>query len=128
MTVDNTTPHTLDFASVEVTDLDTAAAFYTDILGFGINEEMGPPHARVFKHGKGAIFAIRTPKGDLEGPVGQGTSLWFDVTDIESVYDVVQESDAEVVQELEPGNFGPEFTVRDPDGYRLTFHENPESA
>ncbi len=120
-----TAPHALDFASVQVTDLDRSEQFYTEILGFTVDEGVGPPHARVFEHERGAIFAIRTPAGELDGPVGQGASFWFDVTDVETLYENVCESDADLVQELEPGGFGPEFTVADPDGYRLTFHENP---
>lgn len=123
MSESTTATHALDFASVQVSDLDAAEQFYTDVLGFTVDEGVGPPHARVFEGKRGATFAIRTPTGELNGPVGQGASLWFDVADVEALYGRVRERDAEVVQELEEGGFGPEFSVLDPDGYRLTFHQ-----
>lgn len=45
------------------------------------------------------------------------------MADVSAVADSVEESGAEIVDPLSPGEFGPEFTVRDPDGYLLTFHE-----
>lgn len=116
-------PHALDFASVQVSNLERSEAFYTDVLGFAVDEGVGPPHARVFQQERGGIFAIRTPTDDLDGPIGQGVSLWFDVADIEAVYERVRESDAAIVEELAQGGFGPEFSLRDPDGYRLTVHQ-----
>lgn len=119
-------PHALDLASVQVTDLERTEAFYTDVLGFAVEDGVGPPHARVFKQARGAVFAIRTPMEGLDGPLGNGASLWFDVADVEKLYADVRAAGADVVQALEPGGFGPEFSVLDPGGYRLTSHENWE--
>lgn len=115
--------HAFDFASVQVTDLDAAASFYTDVLGFTVNEEMSPPVARVFEHDEGIAFAIREPMGSLPEEPGAGCSFWFDVEDLDAVYERVAASDATILAEPEPGQFGRQFTVSDPDGYALTFHQ-----
>src|SRR3954462_13855684 len=68
----------LEFASLQVRDLEASKEFYTTKLGF---EEAGIPNpeACIFKYNKGeASFAIRTPLTNLEGKeLGIGTSLWF---------------------------------------------------
>lgn len=116
--------HALDFVALQVANLDEATAFYTEILGFEASEDQGPPIATVFSSGQGASFAVREPLDGVElsdGPEG-GAVLWFDV---DALYDRVTGRDVETVSELQPGQFGRQFGIRDPDGYRLVFHELP---
>lgn len=67
----------LDFASLQVRDLDVSKDFYTNKMGFEIS--VLTPEACVFSYKQGeASFAIRKPMANLEGKeLGIGTSLWF---------------------------------------------------
>lgn len=108
---------------VQVRDLEAAASFHTDVLGFSVNAAISPPVARLTETGMGAIFAVRGPHGPLPDEPGAGCSSWFDVADLDAVYDGLTGADADVVSGPEPGGFGRQFSVRDPDGYALTFHQ-----
>lgn len=119
----------LDFASIQVTDLQASKAFYTTKLGF---EEAGIPNpqACVFKYNKGeASFAIRTPIGDLEGKeLGVGTSLWFAIDEkIEELQAQLLAKNVTLVGSIQQTPFGKTLTAKDPDGYTITFLEALES-
>ncbi len=113
----------LEFASLQVRNLEVSREFYTTKLGF---EEAGIPNpqACVFRYNRGeASFAIRTPMSDLEGKeLGVGTSLWFAID--EEIEDLQAQFIARNVPVLGPVQltpFGKILVVRDPDGYNLTF-------
>ena len=69
----------LTFASLQVTNLEASKDFYTQKLGFEIDNSN--PQACVFKYNNGqASFAIRTPLEPIEGKgLGIGVALWFSV-------------------------------------------------
>ncbi len=119
--------HNLDFASLQVRDLEVSAVFYQNVLGFErVDEER--PNAVVFKNDAGAIFAIRTPLMPLpiEGALGNGVSLWFDTSDVDAICSRVEASAGRVLAEPAPGPFGRQIMVTDPDGYVLVFHAYTE--
>lgn len=112
----------LDFASLQVRDLEASKAFYTDKLGFEIGNTN--PQACVFKYNQGeASFAIRTPLEPIEGKeLGVGVALWFAVD--ENVGDLKEKFVANGITTAGPvidTPFGKAFHVKDPDGYKLTF-------
>lgn len=115
---------TLDFASVQVRDLAQSAAFYTDLLGFTPTDE-SRPDAVVFRQTNGAIFAIRTPLRPLPdaGPLGIGASLWFDVANVDQLYERLAAHGGRVLAPPQDGPFGRQMTIADPDGYALVFHQ-----
>ena len=121
----------LEFASLQVSDLEASKAFYTDKLGFELSE-MSNPYAYVFKYDTGeASFAIRTPIGNIEGKeLGVGTSLWFAVDEkIEALQSRLLEKEVTLLGTLNNTPFGKTIMVRDPDGYVITFLEqaNPSN-
>lgn len=130
--VESTTDHALSFASLQVRDLDAARTFYTDVLGFAVDEGTGPPHAVVFRMGSRTAFAVREPLVDLDAAerLGWGSQLWFDVDDVAALYERVSErapaAGGTIFDDLGPGGFGPQFSVRDPDGYTLVFHQTDD--
>lgn len=113
----------LDFASLQVRDLETSRAFYTEVLGFHIADERREG-AVVFKDAGGAIFAIRTPLVDLSASpkLGWGAGLWFGVGDPDALHDRALAAGALVLHPPQDGPFGRMFVLADPDGYALTFH------
>lgn len=112
----------LTFASLQVNNLEASKAFYTEKLGFEI--ENANPAACVFKYNKGqASFAIRTPLEPIEGKeLGTGVALWFAV---EEQVDTLRESfiakELDAIGPIIETPFGRAFHVKDIDGYKLTF-------
>ena len=72
----------LEFASLQVRDIEASKTFYTEKLGFELSE-MKNPEAVIFKFNKGeASFAIRKPLEDLDNKeFGKGVSVWFAVNE-----------------------------------------------
>ena len=118
----------LEFASLQVRDLETSKEFYTTKLGF---EEAGIPNpqACVFKYNRGeASFAIRTPIGDLEGKeLGIGASLWFAIDEeIEDLQARLLSKNVTLLGSVQVTPFGKILIAKDPDGYNITFlKQNP---
>lgn len=117
--------HNLDFASIQVRDLDASRQFYSEVFGFRPNE-INRPDAVVFENEAGAIFAIRTALQPLpvEGRLGAGVSFWFDVPDVDSLHTHIQTQGGNVISPPQDGPFGRQMTVTDPDGYVFIFHQN----
>lgn len=113
----------LEFASLQVRDLEVSKEFYVNKLGFEISE-MSNPYAYVFKFNKGeASFAIRTPMSDISNKeLGIGTQLWFaiDGTIEELQADFISKK-IEIIGEINHTPFGKTIVIKDPDGYNLTF-------
>ena len=120
----------LDFASLQVRDLEVSKAFYTDKLGFELSG-ITNPYAYVFKYSKGeASFAIRTPIGNLEGKeLGVGASLWFAIDEkIEELQSQLTEKKVSIVGTVNNTPFGKTLMVKDPDGYIITFLEQANTT
>lgn len=113
----------LEFASLQVRDLEISKDFYTKKLGFEISE-MSNPYAYVFKYNKGeSSFAIRTPMSNLDGKeLGIGTSLWFAIDGrIEDFQEELLTKEIPIVGTINNTPFGKTIIIKDPDGYTLTF-------
>ena len=117
-------PTSLDFVSVQVRDLQASRTFYAETLGFAPASQ-GRPDAVVFQTQSGAIFAIRTllVAQDAASLLGGGVGLWFAHAEVEALHERVTHQGAHVVRPPQDGPFGRMFTVSDPDGYALTFHQ-----
>ena len=77
-----------DFISLQVRDLDTAAAFYEDHLGLR-RAPASPPGAVVFAS-EPIPFAVREPlpETDLDsGQPGLGVAVWLRVDDAQVLHD-----------------------------------------
>jgi catechol 2,3-dioxygenase-like lactoylglutathione lyase family enzyme len=113
----------LDFASLQVRDLNASKDFYTNKLGFEL-AGMTNPDACVFTYNKGeASFAIRKPIGNLDGKeLGVGVSLWFAIDEkIEDLQTRLTEMNVTLIGPIAVTPFGKALTTKDPDGYTLTF-------
>jgi len=113
----------LDFASLQVRDLEASKAFYIDKLGFEMSE-MTNSEACIFKYNKGeASFAIRKPIGNLDGKeLGIGASLWFAIDEkIEELQTRLAQKEVTLLGPINNTPFGKTLMAKDPDGYIITF-------
>jgi len=114
----------VDFLSLQVRDLDRAAAFYEQRLGLR-RAPFSPPHAVVFAT-EPVPFAVReaVPGTDLDaGRPGLGVALWLHSTDAQALHDTLAAADIAIVTPPFDGPFGRTFTFADPDGYAVTIHD-----
>ncbi len=118
----------LTFSSLQVSDLKASREFYTEKLGFQVLETPNPD-ACVFRYNKDeASFAIRKPIGNLNGKeLGVGVSLWFAVDEnMEDLQKRLSEAQVTLTGPILSTPFGKALTVKDPDGYALTFLQADE--
>src|SRR6187402_165271 len=112
------------FISLQVRDIERAAAFYEQYLGF--TRQPGPPHAVVFDT-KPVAFAVRDalPGVDLDAvpQLGLGVALWLHATDTQAIHDALAAAGTPIVSAPADGPFGRTFTFADPDGYQITLHD-----
>ena len=112
----------LTFASLQVRDLEASKDFYTQKLGFEIDNSN--PQAYIFKYNQDqASFAIRTPLEPLEGKeLGVGTALWFAVSEnLDELNALYKSKEIDSVGPIFDTPFGRAFHLKDIDGYKLTF-------
>jgi predicted enzyme related to lactoylglutathione lyase len=113
-----------DFISLQVRDLDAAAAFYEQRVGLE-RASFSPPHAVVFAT-EPIAFAVRdlAPGTDLDaGTPGLGVGVWVKVDQAQALHDQLVANDVAIVTEPFDGPFGRTFAFRDLDGYVITAHE-----
>src|ERR1700722_14813430 len=113
-----------DFISLQVRDLDTAAAFYEERFGLR-RAPASPPGAVVFAS-QPIPFAVREllPGTDLDvGQPGLGIAVWLKVDAAQALHDQPAPQGATTVTPPSDGPFGPTFAVSNPDGYVITIHD-----
>ena len=113
-----------DFISLQVRDLDTAAAFYEQRLGLR-RAPASPPGAVVFTT-EPIPFAVREPLPgtDLDaGQPGLGIALWVKVDAAQALHDQLAAQGATIVTAPFDSPFGRTFALSDPDGYMITIHD-----
>lgn len=106
----------LEHARANVSDLETAIAWYTEVLGFEVDALWPPdrPNYAHFRHAAGAVFAIQEAEG-------RGARFNFTVDDPDALWDDLKDR-ATVVEALFDTSYGTrKFTIADPDGNELGF-------
>ncbi|MCC6735906.1 MAG: VOC family protein [Bauldia sp.] len=124
------------FAGLEVADTGASRRWYMEALGFADIFTMpdgpgGMPMLVHLRFTKYADILLRPALAPSAGPKGLGISLTFTVFDggldaIDALAERARKAGAVIVQE--PGNRpwnARDFTVADPDGFRLTFTKGP---
>jgi predicted enzyme related to lactoylglutathione lyase len=115
-----------DFINLQVRDLSTSRAFYTEVLGLTEDPHFSAPGVVLFD--SSAIpFALSEPRVNLdEAPhPGWGVVLWIDCDQVNELHAKMEAAGATIIQPPYDGPFGRAFVFADPDGYRITANENP---
>lgn len=106
----------LNFVIAHVPSVAEVLPFYTEKLGFEIEDQM--PGFVQFKqpHGSGATYALSE-----EGPVkpDTGLELWWFVDDAEATQAKLRSLDIPIVQPLADEPFGRTLAIQDPAGNKL---------
>lgn len=109
---------------LRVAEMDRAAGYYTDVLGFSVRwRELADGGGENCMLDAGTVHVLLTTGTHLELPPHFTGTLYFDVTDVRELWERVR-GRSEVVWPLEEMDYGSlEFGVRDRDGYTLAFSE-----
>ncbi len=106
----------LQFVMVHVPDVQKARTFYTEKMGFVVEDEQ--PDFVQFKAPQGATFAIA--KGAVTPTVeGEGIELWWFVDDADATYAELAAKDVQVGRQPIDEPFGRTFSLKDPAGNTL---------
>ncbi len=115
-----------DFISLQARDFPTSRAFYTETLGFGVDDRFDTPDFVLFDSSTipFAITAAKVNLDDAPSP-GWGMALWIDCDDVDELGARLEEAGADVIEPPFDGPFGRTLVFSDPDGYTITANENP---
>ncbi|MBS1519499.1 MAG: VOC family protein [Bacteroidetes bacterium] len=108
-----------------VADIRVSIKFYTAQLGFSLDFNYEDFYAGIFKDGftihlKSGRTSIEERKNRKDN---EHLDLFFSVSDIEKLYNIISASPIEVTQPLRTMPYGKEFYIADPDGYIIGFLE-----
>ena len=103
----------LDFVMLHVPDIEQARTFYTEKMGFAV-EDQQPGFVQFKQHeGKGAIFALQEDAGVVPH---KGVELWWIVDNADTTYATMVSREVEVVSQPSNEPFGRAFIIKDPAG------------
>ncbi|HEY7123127.1 MAG TPA: VOC family protein [Ktedonobacterales bacterium] len=115
-----------DFISLQVRNLSASRAFYTEVLGFTIDERFDTPEAVVFDTNSIPFGLSQAPANLAEmSQPGWGVTLWIDCDQVDALHAKVEAAGATIIKPPFDSPFGRAFIFADPDGYRITVNENP---
>jgi len=114
---------------IYVSDLQKSIDFYTNILGFRLGElypsKDNPSYAPVFIGEYKLMLCLARESNKKfypQGLGGSGSQLFIQVEKVDEIYQKVK-SNVEIVDDIETKAWGDrEFTIKDPDGYLITFY------
>jgi len=118
-------------------DIVASRVFYCDILGFSVVYER-PQERFLYLHFQGSDLMLegevagqrRWLSGNMQRPFGRGVNFQWEVTNIEALYQKIEESSASSIYlSLERKTYRcadqsitqQQFIVQDPDGYLFRF-------
>jgi uncharacterized glyoxalase superfamily protein PhnB len=121
--------------TLAVRDMKKTLAFYTRDLGFKPGMTFptldDPEYADVSRDGMVLMFVPAGSAGIPDGEkLGLGVNLYLQIDgDIDAYYNELKKRGVQITADIKDEPYGiRDFTVRDPDGYILTFNQVPKHA
>jgi catechol 2,3-dioxygenase-like lactoylglutathione lyase family enzyme len=122
-----------------VRDVDASIAYYTGVCGFTLIRSDRDPDGKasfaVLALGRAEFmfaderFLGTETRAALTHPRAPGLDIRLMVSDVRAVYDRVRERGAKIQLPLKDQPYGlRDFTIKDPDGYRIRFAERIDGA
>ena len=115
-----------DFISLQVRDLPASRAFYTEVLGFAVDERFDTADFVLFDTTTipfGLAQAQTRSAQTLQ--LGAGVAIWLDCDNVDEMHTKLKAAGATLLREPFDGPFGRTMVFADPDGYRITANKNP---
>ena len=110
-----------NFLGLICDDIAASTRYYTDVLGFELNEEASPTapgYYSQFLMKDGAVFALVDGFG-VGQELEQNFDTVFEVEDVDAVFAEWKEKEVEMVTDVIDMPFGRTFLARTPDGHIL---------
>jgi uncharacterized glyoxalase superfamily protein PhnB len=116
---------------IGTTDFDGATAFYSEVLGFAIQEQWGGSDGRgtLFRCASGGVIEVfeDSPQHRAEAP--RGVKVAVEVDDVDALYERVQHAGVRIVDPIGDRPWQHRnFELHDPSGLPLVFFTELESA
>ena len=118
----------------QVADVERAIAFYTQHLGFRVEQKAGSAFAavsrgglRLLLSGPGASGSRPMPDGRRQAP-GGWNRIVLDVDGFPSLVDSLRTAGVRFRNDVEVGPGGKQIQIEDPDGNPIELHEPPAAA
>ncbi len=110
----------LDFVMLHVPNIEKARTFYSEKLGFTVEDQQ--PGFVQFKQneGMGAIFALQEDSGAAPHA---GVELWWIVDNADTTYATLVSRDVEIVSQPTDEPFGRAFIIKDPAGNMINMFQ-----
>ncbi len=116
----------------QVLDVDRAVAFYTEHMGFHLDQQAGAVFASVSRGhlhlllgGPGSSGSRPMPDGRRQEPGGWNRIVLY-VENFDSVISALRSAGARFRNDVEVGPGGKQIQVEDPDGNPIELHEAPK--
>ena len=110
----------LDFVMLHVPNIEQARTFYTEKMGFAV-EDQQPGFVQFKQHeGIGAIFALQEDAGAAPH---KGVELWWIVDNTDATYATLVSHDVEIVSQPSDEPFGRAFIIKDPAGNMINMFQ-----
>ena len=106
-------------------DVPKTAAYYRDILGFGVDDSFSGPDWAMLWANQCQLFLSLNPSA---AATAAGQEVLICVPGVDAIYERHKAKGAKIVSELENKPWGlREYTVEDPNGYHLRFESHIET-
>jgi catechol 2,3-dioxygenase-like lactoylglutathione lyase family enzyme len=128
-----TSPSNVASVRYQVTAVEPSIAFYTEQLGFKLDQRTGPFAAvsrgslRLILSGPGTSGARPMPDGRLQQPGGWNRILLY-VEDLRAEIERLRPRGVRFRNEIESGPGGSQILLEDPDGNLIELHEAPTQS
>jgi uncharacterized glyoxalase superfamily protein PhnB len=116
-------------------DMKKTLDFYIQSLGFELKMAFpnpdNPQYADIIKDGMVLMFILAREHGiDAKEKFGGGVYFYLHIDgDIDKYYNELKQKGVKIVVDIKDEPFGVrDFTVEDPDGYKLTFNQTLQKA
>jgi predicted enzyme related to lactoylglutathione lyase len=115
------------FISIAVTDVERSAAFYETWLG-AIRDtfDFGPGAVAFVGWPTFALSSVRRPGQPEPAPETSPVQLWWRASDARALHERAAAAGVPILAAPVDGPFGAQFTMADPDGYRITIYEKDQ--
>ena len=114
----------LGFVVLYVRDMEKVRAFYTDVLGLTVVEEVSSPTFVTLRSDGGSLLALQDKTAGLMPPAPEdqpgSVELSFEVDDVDATWKRRKEHGVNVVADPVDLPFGRYFLAQDPEGHWLS--------